>query len=109
MQVNLPFRYQFRDKMLRGLTTLASRTRRYGKAGDTFIAFGATFTILDVQERTLKEVAYMLYVAEGFDSPREFILCWNELHPRRRYDPEQKVYTHAFKKGAELCQPTALL
>lgn len=98
-EVNLPFNDRFRDQMLKGLKTMTSRTKRYGETGNTFAAFGATFLIRVTTQFTLGEIARYFYRNEGFSSPEEFIAFWNEIHPRKGYDPEQKVYVHDFSKG----------
>ncbi len=88
---------RFMVPMLTGHKTLTSRTKRYGKSGDTFDAFGATFRLLDVSKMQLDEVGRRWY-DEGFESFTSFVLCWKGLHPRKGYDPEQWVWAHLFEK-----------
>lgn len=102
MKVAIPFQDDFRGRMLQGLKVVTSRTRRYGKQGDTFDAFGATFTFRYVMRCPLELVALLLYRAEGFTSSEDFIQCWQRLHPRKGYQADQIVYVHYFTKGGEV-------
>lgn len=98
MQIEIPFSEQFRDPMLRGRKNFTTRNKRYGKAGDTFPAFGAGFVLQKVTKIPLGYVARFLYRGEGFDTPEAFIRCWQKLHPRKGYVPGQSVYVHFFTK-----------
>ena len=100
VSVELPFKPEFQRVMLSGRKTMTSRTKRYGKRGDTFQAFGTTFKILDVSELQLDEVEKHYY-EEGCCSEECFRETWEKLHPRRGFDPEQWVYTHYFEKVTE--------
>lgn len=84
--------------MLSGQKTHTARTRRYGVPGDTFQAFGVTFELIEIRRVTLSVVAYLYYYYEGFDSPQDFIRCWNILHPIKRYRPYTHVYLHQFRR-----------
>jgi hypothetical protein len=97
-EVQIPFKSEFKKRMLSGHKTVTSRTRKYGEVGDTFQAFGATFRITLVFQYKLDCVAYLLCHEEGFDSPDEFIACWATIHPGRGYQPSQTVWVHRFKK-----------
>ena len=59
MNVIIPFRPEFKDKMLKGLKTATSRTKKYGNAGDTFNAFGATFRIIHVSVEEQNKAYHM--------------------------------------------------
>ncbi len=98
MKVKIPFQEEFRDRMLDGKKTCTSRTKRYGEVGDTFEAFGAELRIAITHKHPLYNVADILYEQEGFDTPEEFKACWIKLHPRRGFDPEQKVWVHFFRR-----------
>jgi uncharacterized protein YqfB (UPF0267 family) len=101
-EVRIPFLPKFREPMLADIKTVTSRTKTYGRTGDTFPAFGATFEILDVLTVLLGEVAEEWYKEEGFKTPEEFIQCWWEIHPKKGYDPEQPVRLHIFKRNAKI-------
>ena len=94
MKINLPFRPEFKDKILSGRKVCTSRTKKYGNVGDTFDAFGKEFILTAVGTQELDTVAMFLYYEEGFGNPREFIDCWKKIHPRKGSSPKQKVYVH---------------
>jgi len=84
--------------MLSGRKTATSRTKRMGLVGDQFEAFGATFQIAILSNWSLASIANVFYILEGFESREEFIECWKLIHPRKGYDPEQRVWLHIFKR-----------
>lgn len=96
-QTKIPFLPQFKNPMLSGQKTITSRTRRYGQTGDTFLAWGETFELLEVTRVLLSSVRNRFYLQEGFPSPEAFEVVWKALHPIRGYDPEQAVYAHSFQ------------
>ena len=98
MNIVIPFRPAFKTRMLNRIKTVTSRTKQYGKRGDTFEIFGARFTIKEILPITLEQVAKEYFAEEGFDSPTEFIKCWNEIHPNKGYVPSQRVFLHKFIK-----------
>jgi len=85
--------------MFKEIKTKTSRNKKYGSKGDTFIAFGETFTIVNITKEKLKTVAEKYFEEEGFLDSNAFIQKWKQLHPRKGYDPEHEVYVHEFKKG----------
>lgn len=98
MLVDIPFQPEWRHKMLTGIKTCTSRTKRYGNPGDRFRQFGVNFVILFVEKHTLDYIANNLYKQEGCDNPDEFKEIWLSLHPRKGWVPDQKVFTHFFRK-----------
>ena len=98
MEIQLPFKEQFKDVMLSGTKNKTSRTKKYGQIGDTFKAFGATFIMINQEEEELQFVAEHYYEDEGFKKPKEFISIWVEIHPRKGWDPKQKVWVHEFMR-----------
>lgn len=98
MNVTIPFQEDFKDPMLEGRKNYTSRTKKYGKPGDTFTCFGTTFTIEGVVKAPLWYVAQYLYQGEGFATREDFIKCWERLHPRKGYVPDQQVWVHFFLK-----------
>jgi hypothetical protein len=97
MKVKIPFQPEFELPVLMGQKKCTSRTKRYGRAGDTFEVFGASFRLTGIYRMPLSGVL-ALYEAEGFKSPEAFIACWNRLHPRRKFQPDQKVWVHWFER-----------
>lgn len=96
MKVEIPFMDEFQDRMLSGQKTATSRTKPYGKQGDTFDAFGATFRIRGVLKLQLKDIALTYFREEGFIKPSDFRDCWRKLHPLKGWNSYQEVYTHLF-------------
>ena len=96
--INIPFMPIWRDKMIGGLKTCTSRTKRYGKAGDRFEAFGYAFELTKVEQAHLENVCAVLYGKEGCKSPKEFYDVWVKLHPRRGFVHDQLVWVHHFRR-----------
>jgi hypothetical protein len=100
MAASLPFQPRWREAMLSGRKVCTSRSRRFGRPGDTFQAFGTGFELRAIERLPLLHVKDHLYLQEGCESPDEFQRAWNELHPRRGFVPEQPVYVHWFVRKA---------
>ena len=99
-QVSIPFLSEFRDPMRSGAKTATSRTRRYGKVGDTFHIFGWEFEIYRVEKIKLSDVAALYWRQEGVNRPGDFMEVWLKLH--KVWNPNLEVYLHRFKKTREL-------
>lgn len=98
MVVDIPFRPMFKDSMLAGVKVCTCRTRRMGEPGDTFQIFGATFILTNVAYCLLGHVADHYYQKEGFRRPEDFIVCWNDIHPRKTFSAGQMVWLHTFER-----------
>lgn len=98
MKINIPFKEQFREAMLSGTKTVTSRTKRYGKAGDTFMAFGQEFILTAVARIPICATAETHFKSEGFASPKEFWECWRQIHPRKKWDAGDEVWAHWFRR-----------
>jgi len=103
--VVIPFSPEMEEAVINGVETedgrrvykkWTSRTKPYGKPGDYFPLRGHTFEIVNIFRAPLYEVAEN-YEKEGFRSKEEFIEFWNKTHPKKRYDPDQKVWVHEFE------------
>ena len=97
-EVNIPFQPEFKEPMLSGKKTATTRTKRFGRPGDWFRAFGRTFVLTEVSQIQLSLAIYHFYQDDGFSSPGEFINCWDRLHPRVTYAQRRArlVYLHRF-------------
>ena len=95
-EINLPFRKQFELPMLNGQKVCTTRTKIYGKVGDEFLAFGASFEFVAICSSVAMWVGNYLYKEEGFEQPGEFHKLWEKLHPRLRRDAI--VFVHFFKR-----------
>jgi hypothetical protein len=98
LKIIIPFRREFKERILSGQKVMTTRKKRYGKIGDTFEAFGATFKLMAVDELRLHDVAWKLFREEGFERPLDFIQVWEKIHPRYGYSPGLTVYAHSFLK-----------
>lgn len=94
----VPFRPEFRYRLLTDEKTATTRMTRLGEVGDQFMAFGALFELTKVFETNIRTVAERLYREEGFETPMAFLRVWGEIHPRRIYDPSLPVVYHEFKR-----------
>ena len=98
MNITIPFKSCWKDKMLSGRKTCTTRTKRYGRVGDIFEAFGEKFVIEKVGRHRLGIVMFGASYEDGFESSYEMKDFWKKLHPYRRYDEDMKVWAHWFKK-----------
>jgi hypothetical protein len=94
----IPFLPEWKDKLLSGEKTHTCRSKAYGKPGDRFTLFGATFELVRVWQETLDTVAMHYFDVEGCASPEEFIAVWDKIHPRRKFNPDDVRWLHHFKK-----------
>lgn len=105
--VSIPFNNWSKMRLLYGKKTATSRNKRYGEVGDVFtVAFGEeekvntpltrSYRITHIEYVSLGFVADLFWEREGAFGRSEFINVWNEIHPRKRFNPEQKVYLHLF-------------
>ena len=94
---SMKFRPMFERPLLEGIKTCTSRTKRMGEPGDRFVAFGAEFEVLSVEEKRLWEVR-SLWKEEGCASAEQFEQIWTSIHPRTGYLPYQIVKLHTFKR-----------
>lgn len=99
-EIIIPFRTEFKDRMLSGQKIMTSRTKKYGELGDCFEAFGRCFVLRAVFKERLARVAHAYFSQEGFTSVAEFIYCWSKLHPRKGFAPWQDVWCHRFELEA---------
>ena len=98
MQVEIKFRPLFKDVMLSGQKVMTCRAKKMGKPGDTFTAFGATFTLTHVFRSMLGYVVHDAYEQEGCTSEDELVGIWLDIHPVKEYDDEEVVWAHCFRK-----------
>ena len=96
--VKIPFLPEFTELLLHEMKTATARTKKYGKTGDLFEHDVGMFQILSIEKKELQIIAHDHYKEEGFDNIEEFIICWNRIHPRKKYQPTQKVWFHKFRR-----------
>ena len=98
--VYIPFLEYWAGKMLGDVKTCTSRVRQYGKVGDYFKLFGATFEMTKIEKVRLDAVANKYHAQEGCDTPEKFMQIWANIHPKKGFVAEQEVFVHHFKKIA---------
>lgn len=100
-EIEMPFNEWSKERLKLKTKLATTRTKRYGKIGDTFkIHFKVcdyTFELLAVFKLKLYDVASQLYYIEGADSPKEFREVWEDIHPRAGWQPDKLVYVHLFR------------
>jgi hypothetical protein len=96
--ISVPFLPEFKERLLSGLKTATSRTKRLGRPGQCFTAFGMTFRLRAVKKWPLRWVADLMYHEEGFETPDQFKAIWKRIHPKRGYVETDLVWLHVFEK-----------
>lgn len=94
----MPFLDEFKERLLVGRKTATTRSKRYGKPGDLFTAFGATFRLKRVSPLSLNDIAGIYYWEEGFEHPHDFIEVWKHIHPRKGWTPDEMRFLHEFER-----------
>ena len=97
--IQIPFREQFYKQILSGEKTATTRTKKFGEIEDYFLIAGHRFDLKFVSHVPLKYVAAIMYKEEGFKAPEDFMAIWKEIHPRKGFVPDQKVWLHIFKEA----------
>lgn len=99
--IKIPFRNDMALAVISGRKHCTTRSEKMGEVGDVFPVVWEGITLIYklryIEKRRLGFVAQFLYVPEGFDSVREFIDAWNEIHPRRGFRPEDVRWVHWFE------------
>lgn len=101
MKIDIPFKSYFMDQMLDGSKTCTTRNKQYGERGDTFERWGHVFMLTNVYRLKLRDVRDLMFKAEGFAKPQDFVTVWNDIHQGRGFSPEQVAWVHEFMKGSE--------
>lgn len=96
--ISIPFLPDFEGPMLSGRKIATSRNKRYGKPGERFKVFGAEFELLTVDPKPLGAIAAYHWRDEGCTSSNEFVMLWNKIHPRKKFQDGQIVYFHTFRR-----------
>lgn len=95
--VDIPFNEWSEERLREGRKAATCRTSRYGDPGDSFSAAGRQWTLTHVLRVPLHVVKDHFYELEGCESPEEFVDVWEDIHYRRGYDPEWRVWLHLFR------------
>lgn len=101
--IAIPFQNDMATLIIQGRKTATTRNKRYGIEGDCFLVASdkkaVTCRLLAVRHLILEQVAFQWWREEGFHSVEGFINKWEELHPRKGYIWNQKVWVHQFEVG----------
>lgn len=95
--VNIRFRKDLIEPILNGRKTCTTRLTRHGNKGDVFFVECKPYVLTSVQKVDLQEVALCDCLSEGFNSPHEFRVVWNQIY--HGYDPGEKVWRHRFEEA----------
>ena len=101
-EIDIPFRPDMVQAILDGKKSCTSRTKQFGKPGDTFTVQGKRLQLLRIEQHILAYVARYLYGAEGCRSPQEFEELWADIHPRRGFVEDEAVFVHYFGEERQL-------
>jgi len=97
-KIKIPFNAWSKTRLYARTKTCTARTKRYGKPGDTFEVDGQKFKLVRVERIELQKVARYYFAVEGCISCGHFVEIWCELHPKKKYQPHQRVYLHIFEE-----------
>ena len=107
VKIFIPFNDWSRDKLHRGMKTATCRSKPYGKVNDIFEIFlenrprgqrVVSYIVTSITKKSLKNVSENHFAEEGAESPEEFIAVWNDIHPRRKFRPNDIKWFHTFKE-----------
>ena len=82
MLIKIPFNNWSKERLRTGLKCATSRTKQYGKIGDTFEFDGWIYKITGVGKFPLWFIRAYLYVTEGCETPDEFELGVRSALPK---------------------------
>ena len=93
----LPFQAEFEEAIRSGRKTMTTRTRRYGRVGDILDTPFGPVGLVSLIPVNLAVVRDHYWRQEGLESPEDFAATWKRLHPRKGFDPDQRVWLHEFE------------
>ena len=97
-EIKIPFNDWSIDRILNQTKKATSRYKKYGDVGDIFNINGFSFELELVIKVPLWFVAEDLHRSEGARTTNDFIGVWNSIHPKKGYQPFDKVWYHHFKE-----------
>ena len=105
-KILLPFSPEFEERMLSGEKTCTTRSKRYGRSGDWFPAFGKYFVLTEVYSIPLQRAVLFCYKEEGFANSQEFIEFWNSHHVQPYESSRARpAFIHYFQPIQKAYQP----
>ena len=101
-EIFIPFNEWSKARLNANHKNATSRNKRYGDVGDIFtveihdMKF-KQYELTHVERVTLAFVRDHFYWQEGCDVSDMFVGIWNEIHPKKKFVDEQKVWLHYFR------------
>lgn len=98
--INIPYNNWSIGKFRYRVKTATTRSKRYGEIGDIHSVVGLSLWLETIYQArvTLGFVARYFWRHEGAISEEDFIKVWVEIHPKKGFDPNQKVWLHLFRE-----------
>jgi hypothetical protein len=102
-EIQIPFNDWSKARLNANRKKATTRNKRYGNIGDTFTVelFGGKlkkYELTHVERVTLGFVRDHFYWQEGCHVEDMFVDIWNEIHPRKKFDDNHKVWLHYFRE-----------
>jgi len=104
-EIEIPFNEWSKARLRANHKVATSRNKRYGDVGDTFVvACGYSdnplkyYELTHVERVTLAFVRDKFYWQEGCKDEDMFVFIWNDIHRRKKFEDEHKVWLHLFKE-----------
>ena len=95
-KISIPFNTWSKERLNNRTKTATSRTKKYGKVGNTFIVNKTRYKLDLIVKLPLWFIAKCLYSTEGCDNSSEFEMIWCEIHPIKKWVRDQEVWYHHF-------------
>lgn len=95
--IEIPMNAWSKERLLTGQKTCTARNKIYGEVGNEID--GGTedlYRLKNIMYIPLWFVRDFLWFQEGAKSPEEYEKVWIDIHPRKGFIGEQKVYVHFF-------------
>lgn len=103
--IKIPFNEWSKARLRANHKSATSRNKKYGNVGDIFVVdcgySDKLYELTYIEKVTLAFVRDKFYWEEGCESEDLFVQIWNDIHPKKKFDDEQKVWLHLFKEIKE--------
>jgi hypothetical protein len=104
VKIQIPFNKWSKQRLYEELKYATSRNKKYGNVGDWFeVIFNdkdeiRKYQLIEVNQTKLKSVRDFGWEDEGCRCPEEFVEVWKDIHPRKGWIDEQRVWFHRFRE-----------
>ena len=96
-EIKIPFNKWSKERLEEGIKVCTSRSKVYGKVGDTFSVDGKCYLLMGVIQMPLWFVKKFLYGLEGARDSMEFEQVWRDIF-RGEFNPDKLVWVHFFRE-----------